>query len=108
MSALLELRNVEARYGSTKALHGISLVVEEGSVDDLVALQRQTFERQEAAGAGPPEALVRRIAVAVADHRAGEILVDCLLRLIRKEPAEGAVLPVKLMVRDSSLRSASR
>ena len=41
-------------------------------------------------------------------NSAGEILVDCLLRLIRKEPAEGAVLPVKLMVRDSSLRSASR
>jgi branched-chain amino acid transport system ATP-binding protein len=32
VSALLELDNVEARYGSTKALHGISLVVEEGSI----------------------------------------------------------------------------
>jgi len=32
VSALLELDNVEARYGSTKALHGISLDVEEGSI----------------------------------------------------------------------------
>jgi branched-chain amino acid transport system ATP-binding protein len=32
VSALLELDNVEARYGSTKVLHGISLVVEEGSI----------------------------------------------------------------------------
>jgi branched-chain amino acid transport system ATP-binding protein len=32
VSALLELDNVEARYGSTKALHGISLLVEEGSI----------------------------------------------------------------------------
>ncbi len=53
----------------------LGIVVEGGSVDDLVALQRQTFERQEAAGAGPPEALVRRIAAAVDDHHAGEILV---------------------------------
>ena len=51
------------------------LVVEPGSVDDLVALQRQTFERQEAEGPGPPEALVRRIAAAVTSHGAGEILV---------------------------------
>jgi hypothetical protein len=51
------------------------LVAEPGSVDDLVALQRQTFDRQEEAGAGPPEALVRRIAAAVAAHGAGEILV---------------------------------
>jgi hypothetical protein len=51
------------------------LVVEPGSADDLVALQRKTFERQEDAGTGPPEALVRRIAAAVAPHDAGEILV---------------------------------
>jgi Acetyltransferase (GNAT) domain len=53
----------------------LGLVVEPGTVDDLVALQRKTFERQEEAGDGPAEALVRRIAAAVADHDAGEILV---------------------------------
>jgi branched-chain amino acid transport system ATP-binding protein len=32
MSALLELEDVEARYGPVHALHGISLAVEEGSI----------------------------------------------------------------------------
>ena len=32
MSALLELRDVEARYGPVQALHGVSLAVEEGSI----------------------------------------------------------------------------
>jgi branched-chain amino acid transport system ATP-binding protein len=32
MTALLELRDVEARYGPVQALHGVSLDVEEGSV----------------------------------------------------------------------------
>ena len=32
MAALLELDNVEARYGATKALHGVSLAVEDGSI----------------------------------------------------------------------------
>ena len=32
MTALLELQDVEARYGQVHALHGISLVVEEGSI----------------------------------------------------------------------------
>ena len=36
--------------------------------------------------------------------QAGEVLVDSLLRLIRGEPVESAMLPVKLMVRRSSLR----
>jgi DNA-binding LacI/PurR family transcriptional regulator len=36
--------------------------------------------------------------------QAGEVLVDSLLALIRGEPVESAVLPVKLMVRRSSLR----
>lgn len=53
----------------------LGLVVQPGSVDDLVAVQRQTFERQEGTEAGPSEALVRRIAAAVAAHGAGEILV---------------------------------
>jgi len=53
----------------------LGLVTEPGSVDDLVALQRLTFERQEATGAGPPEAIVRRIATAVRDNDAGEILI---------------------------------
>ena len=32
MSSLLELRDVDARYGQVKALHGISLGVEEGQI----------------------------------------------------------------------------
>jgi branched-chain amino acid transport system ATP-binding protein len=32
VSALLELENVEARYGDVKALHGVSLAVEEGQI----------------------------------------------------------------------------
>jgi branched-chain amino acid transport system ATP-binding protein len=32
MSALLELREVEARYGPIKALHGVTLTVEEGQI----------------------------------------------------------------------------
>lgn len=36
--------------------------------------------------------------------QAGEILVDSLLRLIRGEPAENAMLPAPLIVRRSSLR----
>ena len=32
MTALLELEDVEARYGPVRALHGISLTVEEGSI----------------------------------------------------------------------------
>lgn len=46
-----------------------------GSADDLVALLRKTFDRQGDAGHGPSEALVRRLADAVAAHGAGEILV---------------------------------
>ena len=32
MTALLELADVEARYGPVHVLHGISLAVEEGSI----------------------------------------------------------------------------
>jgi len=32
MSALLELENVEARYGQVRVLHGVSLAVEEGGI----------------------------------------------------------------------------
>ena len=32
MTALLELENVEARYGDVKALHGVSLAVDEGQI----------------------------------------------------------------------------
>ena len=49
------------------------IVVAPGSVDDLLALQRRTFERQERSG--PQEALVRRIAAAASAHDACEILV---------------------------------
>jgi branched-chain amino acid transport system ATP-binding protein len=33
---LLELRNIEARYGAIRALHGVSLVVEDGEVVSLL------------------------------------------------------------------------
>ncbi|MGH8152087.1 MAG: LacI family DNA-binding transcriptional regulator [Rhodanobacteraceae bacterium] len=39
---------------------------------------------------------------------AGEVLVDSLLRLIRNEPAESRMLPMKLVVRSSSLRQKER
>ena len=37
-------------------------------------------------------------------RQAGEVLVDSLLKLIRAEPVESAILPAKLIVRRSSLR----
>ncbi|WP_329741997.1 LacI family DNA-binding transcriptional regulator [Dyella sp. A6] len=40
--------------------------------------------------------------------QAGEVLVDNLLRLIRGQPAESTVLPVKLVVRQSSLRPPTK
>ena len=33
---LLELRDVEARYGPVKALHGVSLTVDEGEIAALL------------------------------------------------------------------------
>ena len=36
MPALLELRSVDARYGAVRALHGVSLEVEEGSIVALL------------------------------------------------------------------------
>ena len=37
-------------------------------------------------------------------RNAGEVLVDNLIRMIRGEPTESVMLPVKLMVRQSSQR----
>lgn len=39
-------------------------------------------------------------------RRAGEVLVESLLRMIRGEPAQSMMLPVRLMVRQSSERTA--
>lgn len=61
--------------GKVSKARRLGLVIEPGSVDDLLALQRQTFERQEGAGAGPAEGLVRRLVAAAAANNAGEILV---------------------------------
>lgn len=36
MSAILELKDVKASYGSTRALHGVSLTVEEGGITVLL------------------------------------------------------------------------
>jgi hypothetical protein len=67
------LRDSARRQVSKAQRSGV--VVQPGSAEDLVTLQRQTFDRQEEAGTGPQEALVRRIAAAVTAHGAGEILV---------------------------------
>ena len=63
MSALLELRDVEARYGPVQALRGISLEVPEGSVVAVLG----------ANGAGKTTTLR---AVSGTVRRSGEILLD--------------------------------
>jgi branched-chain amino acid transport system ATP-binding protein len=63
MAALLELRDVHARYGPVKALHGVTLTVEEGQVAALLG----------ANGAGKTTTL-RAISNTV--RRSGEILFD--------------------------------
>jgi branched-chain amino acid transport system ATP-binding protein len=60
---LLELRNVEARYGAVRALHGVSLSVEEGEVVSLLG----------ANGAGKTTTL-RAISGAV--RKTGEVTFD--------------------------------
>jgi len=67
------LRN-SARRQVNKARQ-LGLVVEQGSVDDLVALQDQTFDRQGEGDRKPDEALVRRIEAAATQHDARTILV---------------------------------
>src|SRR5262249_38298267 len=63
VAALLELQDVEARYGATKALHGISLEVEEGTIVAVLG----------ANGAGKTTTLR---AVSGTVRRSGEILFD--------------------------------
>jgi branched-chain amino acid transport system ATP-binding protein len=63
MTALLELRDVEARYGPVQALHGVSLEVEEGSVVAVLG----------ANGAGKTTTL-RSISNTV--RRSGELVFD--------------------------------
>ena len=60
---LLELRDVEARYGAIRALHGVSLSVEEGEVVSLLG----------ANGAGKTTTL-RAISGAV--RKSGEVTFD--------------------------------
>jgi branched-chain amino acid transport system ATP-binding protein len=63
VGALLELDNVEARYGATKALHGISLTVDDGSIVAVLG----------ANGAGKTTTLR---AVSGTVRRSGDILFD--------------------------------
>jgi branched-chain amino acid transport system ATP-binding protein len=75
VAALLELDGVEARYGATKALHGVSLAVEEGTIVAVLG----------ANGAGKTTTLR---AVSGTVKRSGDILFDGN-RLGRRGP-EGA------------------
>ena len=72
MAPLLELRDVEARYGPVKALHGISLAVEEGNVVSVLG----------ANGAGKTTTLR---AVSGMVRRTGEILLAGR-SLVRRSP----------------------
>src|SRR2546428_12942422 len=63
MTPLLELVNVEARYGPVKALHGVSLTVDEGQIVTVLG----------ANGAGKTTTLR---AISHTDSRSGEIRFD--------------------------------
>ena len=80
MGALLELDNVEARYGATKALHGISLTLDDGSIVAVLG----------ANGAGKTTTLR---AVSGTVRRSGEILFDGR-RLGRRGPEAVARLGI--------------
>lgn len=80
MAALLELDGVEARYGATKALHGVSLTVEDGSIVAVLG----------ANGAGKTTTL-RAISGTV--RRSGDIVFDGK-RLGRRGPEAVARLGI--------------
>jgi len=80
VAALLELDNVEARYGATKALHGISLTLDDGSIVAVLG----------ANGAGKTTTLR---AVSGTVRRSGEILFDGR-RLGRRGPEAVARLGI--------------
>ena len=80
MGTLLELDNVEARYGATKALHGISLTLDDGSIVAVLG----------ANGAGKTTTLR---AVSGTVRRSGEILFDGR-RLGRRGPEAVARLGI--------------
>ena len=79
MPPLLELHDVEARYGAVKALHGISLAVEEGQVAAVLG----------ANGAGKTTTL-RAISGTV--RRSGEIVFDA--KKLRGGPESAARLGI--------------
>jgi branched-chain amino acid transport system ATP-binding protein len=80
VGTLLELDGVEARYGPTKALHGISLVVEDGSIVTVLG----------ANGAGKTTTL-RAISGTV--RRSGDIVFDGT-RIGRRGPEAAARLGI--------------
>jgi branched-chain amino acid transport system ATP-binding protein len=80
VAALLELDNVEARYGATKALHGVSLAVEDGSIVAVLG----------ANGAGKTTTLR---AVSGTVRRSGDIVFDGR-RLGRRGPEAVARLGI--------------
>jgi len=80
VAALLELDNVEARYGATTALHGVSLAVEDGSIVAVLG----------ANGAGKTTTLR---AVSGTVRRSGDIVFDGQ-RLGRRGPEAVARLGI--------------
>jgi branched-chain amino acid transport system ATP-binding protein len=80
VAALLELNDVEARYGARKALHGVSLVVDDGSIVAVLG----------ANGAGKTT-LLRAVSGMV--RRSGDILFDGK-RLGRRGPEAVARLGI--------------
>jgi branched-chain amino acid transport system ATP-binding protein len=80
MAALLELREVEARYGQVKALHGVSLAVEEGQIVSVLG----------ANGAGKTTTLR---AVSGMVRRSGEIVFGGR-SLVRRSPESIARLGI--------------
>ena len=62
MTALLELEDVEARYGPVHVLHGISLAVAEGSVVAVLGSERRGQDDDAPRGLGHGAALGLRSA----------------------------------------------
>lgn len=92
-------------------LHGFQRALAEANVAATPELQADAITTEEA-GYAATEELLRRGAqfdaivgasdlIAQNTRRAGEVLVETLLRQIHNDPAQGQVLPTRLVVRRS-------